>query len=630
MVGRIEDYALIGDLETAALVGKDGAIDWLCVPRFDSPACFAALLGSEDNGRWRIAPAGAATCSRRSYVPDTLVLETVWETVGGAVKVTDFMPPRGGLPQVVRRVEGLSGRVAMRADLTVRFDNGRIVPWTRTVDARTVVAVAGPDSALLHADAAVDLSVTTPRTSCAFSVAAGERVTFVLRWSPSHLPANPGGDTEELLAGTLDFWRTWTSKCLYQGPWRDVVVRSLVTLKALTYEPTGGIVAAVTSSLPECLGGERNWDYRFCWLRDSTFTLSCLLRSGYREEAVAWKDWLVRAVAGEPSDLQPLYGVGGQRRLVETLAPWLAGYEGSEPVRFGNAAVGQLQLDVYGEVLNTVYSALRAGVAIDTQVWRLIASFMEYLEKHWREPDAGLWEVRGPRRHFVHSKIMCWVAADRALRMARVAGLRGSAERWRAMRQEIRKDVLRHGWDDEMGCFVQYYGSRRVDAAVLLMPKLGFLPPDDRRLRGTLEAVRRLDHHGFLRRYADTGGPGRVNEVDGLYGGEGTFLACSLWFADSLAMTGRRDEGRELFERVLDVRNDVGLLSEEWDPVSRRQLGNLPQAFSHVALVNTAFALHGTRAESRNGNGRHGDGSRNGRHGDGSRTESGSRVRAAR
>ncbi|MGI5359846.1 glycoside hydrolase family 15 protein [Streptomyces sp. CA-252508] len=624
MVGRIEDYALIGDLETAALVGEDGAIDWMCVPRFDSPACFAALLGDEDNGCWRIAPAGAGACNRRSYLPDTLVLESVWETTGGTVRVTDLMPPRGGCPQVVRRVEGVSGRVAMRTDLRLRFDNGRIVPWTRTVDGRTVAAVAGPDSAVLRTDAALDMSVTNSRTSADFSVAAGERVTFVLRWNPSHVPATAGPDTERLLAGTVEFWRDWAGKCLYQGPWRDVVVRSLITLKALTYEPTGGIVAAVTSSLPECLGGERNWDYRFCWLRDSTFTLSCLLRSGYRDEAVAWKDWLVRAVAGEPSDLQPLYGVAGQRRLVETIAPWLPGYEGSLPVRFGNAAVGQLQLDVYGEVLNTVYSALRAGVAIDIQVWRLIASFMEYLEKHWREPDAGLWEVRGPQRHFVHSKIMSWVAADRALRMARVAGLRGSAERWRAMRQEIRRDVLRHGWDEEQGCFVQYYGSRRIDASALLLPRLGFLPPGDRRLHGTLEAARRLGHHGFLRRYADTGDTDRVHAVDGLYGDEGTFLACSLWFADCLAVTGHRDEGREMFERVLDVRNDVGLLSEEWDPVSRRQLGNLPQAFSHVALVNTAFALHGTRTGSRSGNG-------DGRHADGSRAaRSGSRAWVAR
>ncbi|MFC8919610.1 glycoside hydrolase family 15 protein [Streptomyces sp. NPDC057116] len=648
MVGRIEDYALIGDLETAALVGRDGAIDWLCVPRFDSPACFAALLGTDDNGHWRVAPAGAGACTRRSYLPDTLVLETVWETVGGTVKVTDFMPPRSGFPQVVRCVEGVSGRVDMRGDMTLRFDNGRIVPWTRTVDGRTVAAVAGPDSTLLTADAPVEMSVGTSRTSCVFSVSAGERVTFVLGWSPSHIPALVLTDPGAALDGTTEFWRNWAAKCLYRGPWRDEVVRSLITLKALTYEPTGGIVAAVTSSLPELLGGERNWDYRFCWLRDSTFTLSCLLRSGYREEAVAWKDWLVRAIAGEPSDLQPLYGLAGQRRLVETTAPWLSGYEDSRPVRFGNAAVGQLQLDVYGEVLNTIYSALRAGVAIDAQVWRLIASFMDYLEEHWREPDAGLWEVRGPRRHFVHSKIMSWVAADRALRMARVAGLRGSAERWRAMRQEIRKDVLRHGWDDELGCFVQYYGSRRVDASALLMPRLGFLPPGDRRLHGTLEAARRLDHHGFVRRYADTGGGGRVNDVDGLRGAEGAFVACSLWLADSLALTGRRDEGRERFERVLDVRNDVGLLSEEWDPVSGRQLGNLPQAFSHVALVNTAFALHGTRTVSRAGHGSRGghgapggegngngnghrprDGVRSG-DGDGSRAGSGSRVRTAR
>ncbi|AVZ71307.1 glucoamylase [Streptomyces lunaelactis] len=601
MAGRIEDYAIIGDLEAAALVGRDGAIDWLCMPRFDSPACFASLLGSEDNGQWWISPADRRPCNRRSYRGDTLVLESVWETVGGAVKLIDFMPPRGEVPQIVRIVEGLSGQVHMRGELKLRFDNGRIVPWTRAMDSSTVSAVAGPDSAFLRCDRGVRMSDSKTCTTLDFSVSAGQRIAFVLGWSPSHVAAMPDVDTEAAMEKTLEFWRRWTAKCRYEGPWRDVVMRSLITLKALTYAPTGGIVAAATTSLPEYIGGDRNWDYRFCWLRDSTFTLSCLLRSGYREEAVAWKDWLVRAVAGEPSDLQPLYGVAGQRRLVETPAWWLPGYEGSQPVRFGNAAVDQLQLDVYGEVLNTVYSAVRAGVPIDRHVWSLMASFMQYLEKHWEEPDAGFWEVRGPRRHFVHSKIMSWVAADRALRLARVAGQRNSTERWRAMRREIRDEVCRQGWDDELGYFVQSYGSRRIDASALLLPRLGFLPPDDRRVLGTVEAVRRLDHHGFLRRYSvDDGGQ---DQVDGMSCGEGTFLACSLWYADALAMTGRQDEARAVFERVLAVRNDVGLLAEEWDPVARRQLGNTPQAFSHVALVNTAFALHGTRNQPRRSSG---------------------------
>ncbi|WP_149180020.1 glycoside hydrolase family 15 protein [Streptomyces sp. TRM49041] len=602
MAGRIEDYALIGDLETAALVGTDGAIDWMCVPRFDSPACFAALLGGEDNGLWRIAPVGAGRCSRRSYRGETLVLDSLWETAWGAVRVTDFMPPRltetgPHGPRIVRRVEGVAGRVEMRGELRLRFDNGRVTPWTRTVDGRVVTAVAGPDSAHLAVDADVDTSTTKSSTVSDFAVRAGQCVTFVLTWSPSHIAGTPSADAGASLTDTMEFWRDWASECRYDGPHRDAVVRSLITLKALTYAPTGGIVAAVTSSLPEHVGGERNWDYRFCWLRDSTFTLSCLLRSGYREEAEAWTGWLLRAVAGEPDDLQPLYGAAGQRRLVESPAPWLSGYEDSRPVRFGNAAVDQLQLDVYGEVVNTMYSALRAGVPLDGHAWKLVASLMRHVEKHWREPDAGLWEVRGPRRHFVHSKIMSWVAADRALRLARVAGLRASAARWRGMREEIRKDVLRHGWDDEQGCFVQFYGSRGVDATSLLLPRLGFLPPDDRRLRGTLEAARVLDHEGFLRRYADT--DGQVHAVDGLTGGEATFIACSLWFADALAMTGRPEEARQRFERVLDVRNDVGLLSEEWDPVTYRQLGNTPQAFSHVALVNSAFALYGTRNGSR-------------------------------
>lgn len=595
MAGRIEDYALIGDLETAALVGRDGAIDWMCLPRFDSPACFAALIGGEENGRWRIAPAEGVSrlCDHRAYRGDTLILDTVWQTSDGAVRVTDFMPPRRGIPRLVRLVEGLAGRVEMCGELRLRFLNGRVLPWSRGVDPRTVAAVAGPDSVLLSCDRFplcddddVCFSVSNSCIRSQFTLSAGQRRAFVLDWSPSHMPPNPRGDTIELLAETQEFWQQWTAKCTYQGPWRETVLRSLITLKALIYAPTGGMVAAVTTSLPERLGGERNWDYRFCWLRDSTFTLSCLLRTGYRDEAVAWRNWLARAVAGEPDDLQPLYGVSGQRRLPEKPADWLDGYEGSRPVRFGNAAADQLQLDVYGEVLNTMYSAVRAGVPVDHHMWRVVRSLMDHLEQHWQEPDVGLWEVRGPPRHFVHSRIMSWVAADRALRMARIAGLRGSAERWRMMRQAIHDEVCREGWDAEQHSFVQSYGSRRIDASALLLPKLGFLPPDDPRVLGTLSAVdRTLGDHGFLRRYAD--------------GGEGAFLVCSLWLADALVATGRREEADEVFERVLDARNDVGLLSEEWDPVAHRQLGNTPQAFSHVGLVNTAFALHGTRNEAR-------------------------------
>ncbi|QKW09732.1 glycoside hydrolase family 15 protein [Streptomyces sp. NA04227] len=605
MAGQIEDYALIGDLETAALVGRDGAIDWMCVPRFDSPACFAALLGDARHGFWRLAPAGVkGHCNRRSYRGDTLVLDSVWETVGGAVLVTDFMPLRvRDYPRVVRIVRGLSGSVAMHGELVLRFDNGRIVPWNRRVNSRAAAAVAGPDSVVLSCSAGVDITVERTGTSLDFTMRRGDQRTFVLDWIPSHLTATPAtegpqqADDSDQLESTLDFWRSWAAKCRYQGPGREAVVRSLITLKALTYAPSGGIVAAVTTSLPEWPGGQRNWDYRFCWIRDATLTLSCLMRSGYREEALAWTRWLLRAAAGDPGDLQPLYGVLGQRRVDESLAPWLTGYESSLPVRVGNAAAEQLQLDVYGEVLNALYSALRSGVPIDAPTWHLMGDLMTHLEQHWHEPDAGLWEVRGPPRHFVHSRIMAWVAADRALRMARVAGMRGSARRWWALRQDIHREVCARGWDADRGSFVQYYGSHQVDASALLIPRLGFLPAQDSRILGTLSAVRSLDEHGFLRRYSSNGDA--VHAVDGMTGGEGAFLACTLWFADSLAMAGHREEATEVFRRVLDVQNDVGLLAEEWDPVHERQLGNFPQAFSHVALVNTAFALHGSRSGDR-------------------------------
>ncbi|MFD7321597.1 glycoside hydrolase family 15 protein [Streptomyces sp. NPDC059875] len=598
MAGRIEDYALIGDSETAALIGTDGAVDWWCAPRFDSPACFAAILGDESHGRWSLAPVGNRPCNRRSYRAESLVLESVWESVSGTVRIIDFMPPRERTPQIIRLVEGVAGRVDLHGELRMRFNHGSVVPWSRLVDRRTVATVAGPDAAYLRCGPGTDISVTDACVSLDVSVTAGQRVSFVLGWSPSHSAPPPAPDVAAELARTLAFWDDWTSNLRYEGPYREAVIRSLVTLKALTYEPTGGVVAAATTSLPECIGGRRNWDYRFCWLRDSTFTLSCLLRSGYRREALAWKDWLVRAIAGDPADLQPLYGVGGQRNLPEVQADWLPGYEGSRPVRFGNAAVDQFQLDIYGEVLGTIYSAVRAGVAIDPHVWSLMASLLEYVEKRWQDPDEGIWEVRGPRRHFVHSKVMAWVAADRALRLARVAGLRTSVRRWQALRRDLRDEVCARGWSDEQQSFVQYYGARRIDATALLIPRLGFLPATDPRVLSTVRAMGRLDDGGFLRRYADVSN-GEVHEVDGLAGAEGAFVACTFWYADALAMTGRQTEARDVFERVLDVRNDVGLLAEEWDPHTRRQLGNMPQALSHVALVNTAFTLFGTRKRDR-------------------------------
>ncbi|MEV8585614.1 glycoside hydrolase family 15 protein [Streptomyces sp. NPDC051180] len=604
MAGRIEDYALVGDLETAALVGTDGSVDWWCAPRFDSPACLAALLGDPGHGRWLLAPVGAARCTRRGYRGDTLVLDTVWEALSGSVRVTDFMPVRSlgeSTPTIVRVVEGLSGRVAMRGELRVRFHHGGIVPWTRSLDRRTVVSIAGPDAAYLSCGPGADPVVTRDRTAFAFTVPAGRRVAFTLGWRPSHAAAPPAESPARIdaaLSGTLAFWNDWAAALRYEGPRRDAVIRSLLTLKALTYAPTGGVVAAATASLPESIGGQRNWDYRFCWLRDSTFTLSCLLRGGYRREALAWTEWLLRAVAGDPADLQPLYGVEGQRRLPETLADWLPGYEDSRPVRFGNAAVDQFQLDIYGEVLNTVYSAVRAGVTLDPPAWALVAALLEYLGERWQEPDEGIWEVRGPRRHFVHSKVMAWVAADRAVRLARVAGLRGTVHRWQALRQELHAEICARGWSAEQGSFTQSYGSGQVDATALLIPRLGFLPARDPRVLGTVRAMERLDDHGFLRRYGDVR-DGGTHGLDDLGGTEGTFVACTFWYADALAMTGRVDEARAVFERVLDVRNDVGLLAEEWDPVAGRQLGNMPQALSHVALVNTAFTLYGTRRHDR-------------------------------
>ncbi|MFJ5994671.1 glycoside hydrolase family 15 protein [Streptomyces sp. NPDC092370] len=586
---RIEDYALIGDEQTAALVGTDGSVDWLCLPRFDSAACFARMLGDEDNGHWRIAPVGADRCTRRAYRRDTLVLDTEWETEHGAVRVTDLMPQRDRAPDLVRVVEGLDGEVTLHSVLKLRFDYGSIVPWMRRSDGHRV-AVAGPDSTWLRSEPQVHSWGEDFGTHAEFTVKKGEKVAFVLTWHPSHEERPPLVDPYEALRHSVEDWRAWVSRCRYDGPYRDTVVRSLITLKALTYAPTGGIVAAPTTSLPEEPGGVRNWDYRYCWLRDSTLTLNALLAAGYQEEAEAWRNWLLRAVAGDPADLQIMYGLAGERRLPEFELPWLSGFDGSAPVRIGNDAVKQLQLDVYGEVMDSLSLARESGLSAQPDVWALQTALLDFLRAHWQQPDEGLWEVRGGRRQFVHSKVMVWVAADRAVRtLERHPELHGDLDGWRALRDEVHQEVCQKGYDPERNTFTQSYGSRELDAALLLIPRVGFLPPDDPRVIGTIDAVREeLSHGGFLRRYSTDDG-----EVDGLPGGEGAFLVCSFWLADALHMTGRTKEARELFERLVGHANDVGLLSEEFDPVTGRQLGNFPQAFSHIGLVNTALALYG-------------------------------------
>ncbi|MEV7129584.1 glycoside hydrolase family 15 protein [Streptomyces sp. NPDC093260] len=591
---RIEDYALIGDQQTAALVGRDGSVDWLCLPRFDSAACFARLLGDEDNGHWRIAPVGVdGPCTRRAYRHDTLVLDTEWDTPGGSVRVTDLMPQRDRAPDLVRIVEGLSGRVTLRSTLRLRFDHGSVVPWMRRSDGHRV-AVAGPDSAWLRSEPPVRTWGEDFGTHAEFEIAEGEKVAFVLTWHPSHEPRPPLIDPYEALEHSVADWRAWAARCRYSGPHRDLVVRSLITLKALTYAPTGGIVAAPTTSLPEELGGVRNWDYRYCWLRDSTLTLGALLSAGYQEEAEAWRNWLLRAVAGNPADLQIMYGLAGERRLPEFELPWLPGFAGSAPVRIGNEAVLQRQLDVYGEVMDTLSLARRSGLSAKPHIWSMQRALLDFLRGVWREPDEGLWEVRGGRRHFVHSKVMVWVAADRAVRtLEEEPELRGDLAGWRQLRAEVHREVCEKGYDPRRGTFTQSYGSRELDAALLLIPRVGFLPPDDPRVTGTIDAVRaELGEGGLVRRYStDTAA------VDGLPGGEGTFLVCSFWLADALHMTGRTKEAEELFERLVGLANDVGLLAEEYlvddGSGAGRQLGNFPQAFSHIGLVNTALALYG-------------------------------------
>ncbi len=582
---RIEDYAMLGDLHTAALVSTAGSVDWLCLPHFDSPACFAALLDTPDAGRWRIAPAGAQVCTSRRYRDATLVLETEWTTPEGRVRVVDFMPPRGHAADLIRIVEGLSGAVPMVGELRLRFDYGRVMPWVRRIGGRTV-AVAGPDAVWLSTPAPAEGREFS--TVSEFTVRAGDRVPFVLTWTESHHPEPAPVDAEEALLDTVAFWSSWSSRgTALTGRYAEPVQRSLITLKALTYAPTGGIVAAPTTSLPEQIGGPRNWDYRYCWLRDSSYTLQALLAAGYETEAKAWREWLLRAVAGDPAKLQIMYGIDGTRRLPELELPWLRGYEGSAPVRTGNGAADQLQLDVWGEVLDALHLAREAALTPDDDAWQLQSALLDHLEGHWQDQDNGLWEMRGPRRNFTHSKVMAWVAADRMVRGARAHHLPGPVDRWEQLRDDIRADVLAHGYDADRGTFVQTYGSTALDASLLLIPRVGFLPPDDPRVVGTIDAIgRELTQDGFVLRYHTE------SSDDGLPAGEGVFLACSFWMVDALHGAGRQKQATELFDRLLALRNDVGLLSEEWDPVAGRQLGNTPQAFSHFPLVVSALQLH--------------------------------------
>jgi GH15 family glucan-1,4-alpha-glucosidase len=585
MAQPIEDYAIVGDLQTAALVGRNGSVDWLCFPRFDSGSCFGALVGSNDDGRWVIAPTGGEPAGRR-YRENTLILETEWSTATGRVRVIDFMPPRQTTPDIVRIVEGLDGFVDLETELVMRFDYGSVTPWVRRIDDDTLVAIAGPDGLMLRTP--VDLEPSGMRHTAHFRVHAGERVPFVLTWFPSHEKSPVPVDAERALRETQSFWRDWVSSCSYEGDYGEAVNTSLLVLKALTFEPTGGIVAAPTTSLPERIGGVRNWDYRFCWLRDATFTLFALMNASYTDEARAWRDWLLRAVAGDPASAQILYGVGGERRIPEFELGWLAGYEGSQPVRVGNAAHDQFQLDVYGEVMDALHQARAHGLPADDHAWSLQRTLMDFLEGVWSTPDEGIWEVRGPRRNFTHSKVLAWVAFDRAVDTVERFDLPGPVDRWRQIRQQIHDEVCREAFSTERNSFMQAYGSDELDASTLLIPLVGFLPANDPRVTGTIDAIERdLMRDGFVERYAVKA----HNDVDGLPGGEGVFLPCSFWLVDALLLQERDEEARELFERLLSIRNDLGLLSEEYDPAAKRLLGNFPQAFTHVGLVNSAYNL---------------------------------------
>jgi GH15 family glucan-1,4-alpha-glucosidase len=584
---RIEQYAMIGDTQTAALIGDDGSVDWMCAPRFDSGACFAALLGDENHGRWLIAPVAGGRATRRRYRDHTLVLETEFETPEGAVRIIDFMPIRDETVDVVRIVEGLHGHVPMQMHLTIRFDYGQTIPWVRNIGG-ALVAVAGPDALVLRSP--VETKGVGHSTVAEFTVRAGQRVPFNLAWYPSHQDVPRPRNTAWSLSRTESWWHNWSKKWTYDGDYPEAVQRSVITLKALTYAPTGGIVAAPTTSLPEWIGGVRNWDYRFCWLRDATFTLLSLLHAGYEEEAKAWRGWLLRATAGEPDDLQIMYGPAGERRLTEWEVPWLPGYQGSKPVRVGNAASEQFQLDVYGEVIDALYESRRGAIVDrDMHALDLIVALLDFLEDAWKRPDEGIWEVRGPRQHFTHSKVMAWVAFDRAIRGLHEFGTQDdidAATRFAAIRDEIHAEVCAKAYDADRKTFVQAYGSSNLDAALLMMPLVGFLPATDERMQGTVAAIQReLTTDGFVRRYSTDAA------VDGLPPGEGVFLPCTFWLADNLALMGRVDEGRALFERLVGLANDVGLLAEEYDPKSGRHLGNFPQAFTHVALVNSGCNL---------------------------------------
>ncbi len=582
---HLEDYGLIGDLNTAALVSRDGSIDWLCLPRFDSAACFAALLGTPANGRWLLAPAEPIRRATQRYRDNTLILETEFETDSGVVRLTDFMPPADDRHDIVRIVEGVRGRVPLRMELIVRFDYGESVPWVRRHNGATHYIV-GPNALLLHTDAAVE---GRDLATCAdLELSAGERREFILAWFPSHEEAPARIDSRAAFSNTERFWHDWSHRCTYQGQWRDAVVRSLITLKALTYLPTGGIVAAPTTSLPEHIGGVRNWDYRFCWLRDATFTLFSLMESGYREEASAFSDWLQRAVAGDPSQLQMLYGVAGERSLPELELSHLAGYENSRPVRIGNAAARQFQLDVYGEIIDATHFKRHLGLSTSDDAWHVQRHLINFVAQHWHEPDEGIWEIRGPRQHFTHSKVMAWVALDRGIKSLEQFQLDGELDRWREARDRVHQEVCTRGYDSSRGIFTQFYGSEQLDSSLLMLPLVGFLPIDDPRIVRTIEAIQReLTTDGLVQRYNTD----EDASVDGLPPGEGAFLPCSFWLVDCLALLGRRDEALALFERLLSLRSPLGLLSEEYDTGLRRLTGNFPQAFSHLALINSAQNL---------------------------------------
>ena len=593
----IEDYAFLGDTHSAALVSKDGSIDWLCLPRFDSSACFAAILDENSGGHWRIAPASEVFDSKRAYRFESMVLETTFTSGDGSVKLTDCLPIEQGADSadprllhthevVVRIVEGLSGTVPMAMDFVPRFDYGGIAPWIRR-HGSGFEAVGGPDALDLHAT--TSLENDHGAVSAAFDVSAGERVMFMARAHPSHLDPpdlDVSADCDWLVERTDAFWREWAARCTYDGRWRPQVIRSLLVLKALTYSPTGGIVAAPTTSLPEDIGGVRNWDYRYCWLRDATFTLEVLLEHGYTSEAEEWRDWLLRAVAGEPEAMQIMYGVQGERRLTEIELPWLEGYEKSTPVRIGNAAVEQFQLDVFGEVMDALYSAARAGISPKAEAWALQRQIVDFVCRHWRDPDEGIWEVRSGREHFVHSKVMAWVAVDRGISMIENFGRAGPLGSWRDARSQIRRDVFDRGYDAALGHFKRSYDDPALDASLLIMPLVGFIPADDPRMIGTIEAIQRdLVIDGFVHRY-------KVSEAaDGLPGGEGSFLMCSFWMVDCLELAGRQTEAEKLFVKLADLSNDVGLLAEQYDAKRKRQVGNFPQAFSHVALATSALGL---------------------------------------